>query len=626
MELTRVLRHLIGSSSAAPLVALFAFQSAAQVSLAPPLPFRPSGTGGAVVAADFNGDGKPDLALLETDNTATAAGAVYLGKGDGTFQPGKPFGSMSAGVLVVGDFNGDGRPDLAIASLTSGTVAIFFGSGDGTFQLAGSFAGPAPFTAMCAADWNGDRKTDLAILSQTTATVAILLSGGDGSFQMAAGYPVLGGSGNNCVAADLNGDGKPDLAIVSGILLGPSSTGFVSVLLGSGDGTFQSVKPLAVVVGTRGLAVGDLNLDGKPDIAVTGAGGFPYYNSVIQVLLGAGDGTLSSVFSTPDPFRQTGISYSAITVADLSGDGKPDLVVRLNAGIGFLAGHGDGTFEDAISLVTAAGAGLVTADFNGDGKVDIATSDTVYLNTTPSIGAHTNTGGIVNAAGFQSQALAPGSLISIYGNGLSLTQPPAVSTMPPDFLLNGTEIDLNQHHTPLLYVSPTQINAQVPWELAGQAQASLAISVSGVPGQTVTVPVAGYSPGIFTLDTAAHGAVLIAAPGVVIAASTGSLPGARPVNRGEYIQIFGTGFGPVTRQPPTGYASPYVQFSETTEKPSVDLGGVAALITFSGLAPGVVGVYQINALVPDNAPTGDSVPLKATIRGFESNTVVIAVR
>ena len=614
-------------SSKTATLALFACAlaplSLAQVSFTP-LTYRTTPASNVVVA-DFNGDGHADVAVLETSADATSAGSVYLGKGDGTFQPPLPFGSPHADLLVVGDFNGDGHADLALGSFMTGMIGILLGNSDGTFQPAASVPGTPGLTAMCAGDWNRDHKTDLALLDRDSSNLVILLSRGDGEFDTTPVLPVSNNSVNACLAADFNADGKQDIAVISGILLGPSSQGFLTVFLGKGDGTFGALPSKAIANGASAPAAGDFNQDGRTDLAISGFGSFPFFNGELQVLEGAGDGTFSSVFSTPDPFMSIGQQYGSLAVADFSGDGKPDLVSSVSTGLGFLAGNGDGTFQNVVFLTKTADGGPAVADFNGDGKPDVATTDTIYLNTTPATGAHIDQNGVVNAASWETPALSPGALISIYGSGLTLVQgtPPTGASSK---VLNGTEIEIDKLPVPLLFVAPGQVNAQVPWELAGAKDAELSISVSGVPGQTFEESVFPYTPGIFVLDAAGHGAVLIATPGVVIAAPAGSFPGARPVNRGEYIQIFATGFGAVSNQPGSGEAAPFDTLAETTAQPSVDLGGVAATVTFSGLSPGSIGVYQMNALVPQDAPVGDAVPLKATIAGVASNTVLIAVR
>ncbi len=587
----------------------------AQVTFGSGIPFRAQGTGGPTLAADFNGDGKPDIAVLEAAFPATFSGTVYLGRGDGSFDSGHIFGSVEASFFVTGDFNGDGRLDLATATDASGTVTILLGKGDGTFTPAGSFQLSGGIGPMAAADWNGDRKTDLAVASRNTATLNIFTSRGDGSFQSGPVYS-LPTQSSCAIARDLNRDGKGDIAIAGGLLLGPSSNGWVSIFLGNGDGTFKTLDPVATVYAPDSMAIADFNGDGNPDVALSGSGGFPYYNGVIEVLSGAGDGRFTSVFNSPDADTSSGPHYAGIVAADFSRDGNVDLIARSGAQAVFLAGNGDNSFQDIVTVVPAIASNVIAADVNGDGKPDLVSSDSVYLNTTPSTAPIINPGGVVNAASSMNIPAAPGSLISIYGTDLSL----------PSADLTNTRLLVHGIPMPLLYASPGQLNAQVPWELSGQTKVSLGVSVAGVTGPAGALNVAPYSPGLFQLDAAGHGAVLIATPGIVYAAPSGLFPGSRPVNRGESIQIFGTGFGQVSNQPRSGEASPFNPLAESLVRPSVDLGGVAAEVTYSGLAPGLIGVYQINASVPANVPTGDAIALKSVVGGVESNTVLIAIR
>ncbi len=137
------------------------------------------------------------------------------------------------------------------------------------------------------------------------------------------------------------------------------------------------------------------------------------------------------------------------------------------------------------------------------------------------------------------------------------------------------------------------------------------------------------APGLFSVfqNGRGQGAILIGATGEV-AAPSGSIPGlgARPANRGEFISIFCTGLGVVTNSPASGAVAVISPLSETTALPSVTIGGVPAMVSFSGLAPGFAGLYQVNVQVAENAPTGDAVELVLTIGGVTSNTVTIAVQ
>jgi uncharacterized protein (TIGR03437 family) len=223
---------------------------------------------------------------------------------------------------------------------------------------------------------------------------------------------------------------------------------------------------------------------------------------------------------------------------------------------------------------------------------------------------------VVNAASFVAGApVASGSIAAVFGSNLAS----AVS--------GGVGVRLGSTPAFLFYVSPTQINFQVPWEVSGQTQASLIVTVNGVNTNPVTVNLAASSPGIFRIGQSGQGAILIASTGEV-AAPVGIIPGrtSRPANRGvDFISIYCTGLGNVTNRPASGAVAGSNPRSSTTATPSVTVGGVATAVEFSGLAPGFVGLYQINVLVPANAPIGATIPVVVSI-GTTSNTANIAVQ
>lgn len=277
----------------------------------------------------------------------------------------------SPSVIVVGDFNGDGKPDIAVANSGSGNVSILLGNGDGTFQAAKNFATGGSPNSIAVGDFNGDHKLDLVIgdsgLQGGTGpgSVVLLLGNGDGTFQLAIQLSV---KASIVLEADVNLDGKPDL-IADG-----------SLLLGNGDGTFQSAQNTGA--GSPSL-VGDFNGDGKPDLVASGG-----------ILLGNGDGTFQAriAFSLPTGcglFCQQ--SFSNVVAADFNGDGKLDLAIGratrrcVDSCSTFphsfstlvLLGNGDGTFQ-APQTAGPGGFFLVTGDFNGDGKPDIAASPTIF--------------------------------------------------------------------------------------------------------------------------------------------------------------------------------------------------------------------------------------------------------
>ncbi len=312
----------------------------------------------AVMVADFNGDGKLDLAVT---NISSNSVSILLGKGDGTFGAPVNFATGNNPLRgVVGDFNGDGKPDLAIPNKFSNNVSVLLGNGDGTFQPAVSYAAGNSPVVVALGDFNGDGKLDLAVANLGSGSVSILLGNGDGTFQAAVNYSAGLYPAESVTVGDFNGDGKPDLAVAN------DST--VSVLLGNGDGTFQPAVNYAAGNLPFFIAVGDFNGDGKPDLAVTN-----YNGGNVSVLLGNGDGT----FQSPANYS-TGPNPASVTVGDLNGDGKPDLAVANynNANVSVLLGNGDGTFQAAVNYAVGGGPSFAAfGDFNGDGRMDLAVSN-----------------------------------------------------------------------------------------------------------------------------------------------------------------------------------------------------------------------------------------------------------
>jgi hypothetical protein len=242
----------------------------------------------AMVSGDFNGDGKLDLVVddLGYNQVDPTTIFVLLGNGDGTFQAPKLVATGSFGAMVAGDFTGDGQLDLAVANPFESTVSVFLGRGDGTFQAPRTYAvGAIVWTipyGIVAGDFTGNGHLDLAVANPGANTVSVLLGNGDGTFQPQVTYAV-GTQPTYIVAGDFNGDGKLDLAVAcQGSDTDPSG---VSILLGNGDGTFQSQKWTAAPEGSTPdrLVAGDFNGDGKLDLAAAAGNGGNGFVLVSQV-------------------------------------------------------------------------------------------------------------------------------------------------------------------------------------------------------------------------------------------------------------------------------------------------------------------------------------------------------
>jgi hypothetical protein len=343
------------------------------------------GTGGGAVAiatADFNGDGKADIAVLRDYEVL-----VFLGNGDGTFQNQLPYptggssGSAIRAGMVAADFNKDGKIDLAVANDQSssgsnqGSISVLIGNGDGTFQPALNYplVNFIPVAMVCA-DFNRDGVVDVALAGYNAdvGEVDILLGNGDGTFIQGSTSTYGDYIPHSIAVGDFNGDGELDLAVTFFISNVSESGYYYRILFGDGNGGFNPGPFTGGVVGTP-LTVADLNGDGKLDLAISYTSTFREVYSVVYVLLGNGDGT----FGPPVAFR-IGYMYSnQVIPSDLNGDVKLDLASAGHWGVSALLGNGDGTFQSpaTINLYPSMIYSLSAADFDGDGRVDLATGN-----------------------------------------------------------------------------------------------------------------------------------------------------------------------------------------------------------------------------------------------------------
>jgi hypothetical protein len=335
----------------------------------------PTGAGPTAIAlGDLDGDGKPDLAIA---NRSAANVSVLVNSGSGTFaSPINYPAGASPSSIALGDLDGDGRPDLAVGNNFSRTVSVLINGG------AGSFAAPVdypssngPFSVVIG-DLNGDGRSDIAVANDNDF-VSVFLNGGGGTFAAAVNYS--SGQAFSMALGDLSGDSRPDLAVAG---YGGATVG---VLANNGNGTFAAPVSYAAGMNPKSIALGDLNGDGKLDLAAANNGG-----ASVSVLVNNGDGT----FASPREYA-AGMNPISIAIGDLNGDGKPDLAVANQFGatgnvgnVSVLVNNGDGTFAarrdyDAGANPTAIAIG----DLNGDSRLDLAVVDganvSVLLNIAP---------------------------------------------------------------------------------------------------------------------------------------------------------------------------------------------------------------------------------------------------
>ncbi len=518
-----------------------------------------------LVVTDFNNDGIPDIlggvgsASIIAGNSTNAID-VLMGNGDGTFTapPIVPVGSTPLAFAVAGDFNGDGKMDVAAMSQRTSTIYFYAGRGDGTFAAPVSTALGTNFQNAIggiAADFNGDGVADLAILTNTGFSIALgqksgsfqglstnyetalslqsLAIGdfnGDGKLDIAVpicptnGGPsvlhVYNGNGagvftdtqplrfNYCPSAliglDVNGDKKPDLLSLNNSGASSGAYSSVDVFLNQGQGVFATSKGYPLDPnGIVNMTVVDVNGDGSPDIVATSS-----YSKPLQIttILNNGDGTFGSRTFTP-----LDTPPLAIAAADLNGDKKGDLIITPNQGgptsatndLSFAVGNGDGTFQAPVHFAGPNTPALQFADFNGDGRPDLLAGSTsnapvgyfVVMLTGAPPSAPPPTVSTVNGARFTAGApVAADSIASVFGTHLAVASNLAGTTVNVKDSAGATQ------NATLFFVSPGQVNFQVP---AGTANGMATVTVTAADGTATsgTFQVTGVAPGLFATNS-----------------------------------------------------------------------------------------------------------------------------
>jgi uncharacterized protein (TIGR03437 family) len=533
-----------------------------------------------LAAGDFNNDGKGDLAVVWSSDS-TQIVLTYIGNGDGTMQPGRELARSKLILTVyVADFNKDDKPDIAVIS--SEGIEVFLGKGDGTFApplvtgIPPSTATGSDPSTFLVADYNGDGIQDLIVTGGfrnyadfTNGQSYFYPGKGDGTFIAAVPTSLF-----PYAVADLNGDGIPDILGYLPVLQPGLAQNPPFVFLGKGHGMFDAGKPIPFI----GLT-GDFNGDGKLDM-VAGA----------LIALGSGDGT----FKTPTSFDgSSGVSF----VGDFNGDGKLDIF----SGRGIITGNGDGTFNKPVflysplvpcrstprlcSLYFESINFAVTTDLNGDGRPDIVYSFSSnyelqsrvlsFLNASPGDGILEAGVSAAGGNGFP----AAGSIVSLFGLGLSSTTETAGGPPYPT-TLGGIRLYVDHQPAQLFYVSPTQINYALPPSIFLFPTIDLQHIGEPLVAKGIAVPLVDDAPNFFMMDTsglAAATAVRISPSGVqtpipVFDCSSESCVAVPIDTSGDpvYLSVYGTGMNRLQIYPFCGSVGAVVYAGAQGEIPGME--------------------------------------------------------
>ncbi|MBL8231967.1 MAG: VCBS repeat-containing protein [Bryobacterales bacterium] len=395
--------------------------------------------GEGLVAADFNGDGKRDIAVVHNRQTSGIV-SVFLGNGDGTLQAAVtyPVGGYPDQMTAF-DFNGDGRSDLAVANQEQGNVSILRGNANGTLTTATNFTSASFMRSIAAGDVTGDGKADL--IGGNMGFLVIMRGNGDATFQAPTNLST-DFTANYIAPSDVNKDGRTDLVIAD------SQTGRIVVMLGAGNGTFPTRRDYAVSGDPANVIVTDVDRDGNLDIAV--ASGHPdaltgvyFGNYVISVLFGRGDGTFYGA-----PAYAVGSFGATLTTGDINGDGRADIVSAASGGFFYLPAQDGGAFGPSTKVNIERGApasgnvfasDVLTGDFNKDGKQDVAILETgdAAIHVAPGNGNGTFQRAVRTVAGTSPRGLAAGDVNGDGNLDLVAGQSPNVGVINNVVLLRG---------------------------------------------------------------------------------------------------------------------------------------------------------------------------------------------
>jgi uncharacterized protein (TIGR03437 family) len=328
-----------------------------------------------------------------------------------------------------------------------------------------------------------------------------------------------------------------------------------------------------------------------------------------------------------------------------SGDGGPATSAQLNEAFGiafdsdgnlYIADQINNRIREVSNGVITTVAGNGTLGYSGDGGpatsaelyrpqgVAVDAAGNVYIADTLNQRTRVLTplaiSSVENAASYSAELpLAPGTIAAVMGNFPLPSSATAPSGLPWPTSLGGLSVQFGGTPAPLYYAGPSQVNLQVPWELTGSTEAAVTVTVGNQTSRAQTINLAPFSPGLFSMNAQGSG------QGAILNLQYQLVDSSNPASVGDVIQVYCTGLGAVTNQPASGALAPFAPLAETAT-PVVTIGGSSAEVLYSGLAPGAVGLYQLDAQIPAGIVTGPAVPVVVSSGGVTSNTVTVAIQ
>jgi uncharacterized protein (TIGR03437 family) len=570
------------------------------------------------VIATFAGDG---LATYSGDGAPAVNASLNQPRG---------MAIDAAGNVYIAD-PGNARVRVVNAS---GIISTYAGNGISAFSGDGGQA-----SAASVSDVNSvalDAEGNLYVADSTNRLIRKIAPGGViSTIAGTAGVQGYSGDGGPATKATL---GRPVAVVVDA----GGNVDYVD----SVNQVIRRITPAGIISTIAGNSAGNFSGDGG--LATSASLNFP-----LGMALGSG-GTIYIADAENNRIRMINAGGIITTIAGngvgtFSGDGALAINASLNipsdvaldgAGNLYVADSGNNRIRE-VNLATgviSTIAGTANNGFSGDGglaasamlnhpwSVTVSSSGNIYVGdmsnmrvreilpaTTGLIPPAFPANGVVNAASFStSLAVAPGALAAVFGSNLASSTTSA-TVVPLPTSLGQTTVTFNGVQAPLFFVSATQINAQVPFTTS-IGPTAVQVTHSGMISAVQTINLATFSPGVFLLDEAGDGAIFHAATFTAITPGSPAIPG-------EAVVIYATGLGPVSPASPSGVAG---TAASTTTTPTVTIGGIHCSVLYSGIAPGLVGVYQINAIVPAGLATGNQ-PVQIVISGILSNTALVAV-